>query len=219
MSSLREYSTVTSVAGELCGFTSGDVVLKVCPTCSTGYAPILAAVKSFVGSYLSAVNGDGKPLAELELPFNFEAAGIDEYDKPKQACCATKKDVSTDSKPASHLPSVNFSTEYGHSSFFFCLLQLPSLLHLCLRPTPHQSTNKPVRWDERPRSIPRTLLLPTPSQQRRTVVVEQTVVSSEAPGRLRLRVQRRPSSQGSSSRNTLLVRDALDSFQLFWSFC
>ncbi|KAI9024730.1 putative xanthine dehydrogenase HxA [Hyaloraphidium curvatum] len=58
----------------------------------TGYAPIFAAVKSFVGSYLSKVsptaNGDSGRDAEVELPFNYEAAGL-LSEKPAAAQCCT----------------------------------------------------------------------------------------------------------------------------------
>lgn len=70
----------------------------------TGYAPILTAVKSFVGSYLAKLrppNGVQEDI--LSLPFNYDAAGLEQADDvPQKECCGpnghAKEEISTDSE-------------------------------------------------------------------------------------------------------------------------
>ncbi|SCZ92606.1 BZ3500_MvSof-1268-A1-R1_Chr5-2g08024 [Microbotryum saponariae] len=75
----------------------------------TGYAPILVAVKSFVGDYLTKVNGNGAEASSgakvddsLVVPFNFDASGLDNEDATKKAkagaCCGSNgcSEASTD---------------------------------------------------------------------------------------------------------------------------
>lgn len=90
------------------------------PCSCTGYAPIFAAVKSFVGDYLAPKSGSNTPPSlssssstassspphtpngdeEFVVPFNFEAAGLKRDETKKAACCGNPdgcaKEVSTD---------------------------------------------------------------------------------------------------------------------------